>query len=138
MATESGNANLFISGAIPVSSGDLARPLDWLLKTSDHYPQIIGTFEILASTVTIQVWDITDGQNVLMSVANSGCYAIGDTGRWGWSTSGLPTTQGHARHYLYLMTSDTTETFDGQFLMESPEGAKWIHPNSQDDYIRRL
>lgn len=111
------------------------KSLDWLLRHSDHNPQIIGTLEG-AAIVNIQIWDVTDGQNTLMSVASSGCYSIGDTNRWGWSTIYLPTTQGHARHYFYLMTSDTAVTFGGQFIMDVPEGAKWIHPSNQTDYLR--
>jgi hypothetical protein len=135
LVTQSGN--LFVQGVItaPLSSGDLGRPLDWLLMTSDYYPQIIGTFGTPASSVTIRIWDITDGQNVLVSVPNSGCYSIGNTGRWGWSTSGIPKTQGNATHYFYMMTSDMTETFDGQFLMGVSDGSKWIHPNNQGDYL---
>jgi len=114
-----------------------ARPLDWLLKTTDHYPQIIGTFDPSANSVVIQIWDITDGQNTLLSVPNSGCYGIGNTDRWGWSTSGLPVTQGHSRHYYYMMTSDAAETFDGQFLLDVPEGARWIHPTDRGDYLRQ-
>lgn len=114
----------------------MAQSLDWLLKTADHYPQIIGTFETLSISVTIQIWDVTNGQNALMSVASSDCYAIGDTGRWGWSTSYLPQTQGHAKHYFYLMTSDMSETFDGQFIMDVPEDAKWIYPNDRESYLK--
>lgn len=114
------------------------RPIDWLLRTSDHNPQIIGTLGIAASSVNIQVWDITNGQNLQMILATSGCYAIGNTGRWGWSTSDLPTIYGHFKQYYYIMTSDLSETFDGQFIMDVPEGAKWIHPNNNDDYLRQI
>lgn len=114
---------------------NLARSLDWLLKTADHHPQIIGTFNVVASGVTIEVWDITDGQNTLTSIASDNCYAIGDTGRWGWSTMYLPVSQGHAKHYFYLMTSDTSETFGGQFIMDMPESSKWIHPGTQSDFL---
>lgn len=115
----------------PVLTG---KPFDWLLQTSDYYPRIIGTL-LGASSVTIQVWEVTDGQNIFMTVPNSGCYAIGNTDRWGWSTSGLPSTQGYAKHYFYMMTSDTENTFDGQFIMDVPERARWIHPTDRDDYI---
>ena len=117
------------------SSGILARPLDWFLKTSDYNPQIIGTFENVAGSVTIQVWDVTDGQNIEMSLTSSGCYQIGDTGRWGWSTINLPTNQAYSKQYFYLMTSDIVETFDGQFFLDIPERAKWIHPNDLDEYV---
>lgn len=110
--------------------------IDWLLRTSDHFPQLIGTFENSAVTVNIAVWDITGGQNALMSIANSGCYSIGYTGRWGWSTAYLPSTQGHAKQYAYTMISDTSETFDGQLILDTPENAKWIYPDNSADYLR--
>ncbi|RLC89087.1 MAG: hypothetical protein DRJ03_00595 [Chloroflexi bacterium] len=133
----SGDADIFIRGitTAPPESGDLARPIDWLLRASDHHPQIIGTFETAANFVNIQVWDVTDGSNTAMVLASSGCYQIGDTGRWGWSTANLPTPDGHAGQYFYLMTSDASETFDGQFIMDVPEGAKWIHPSDRGDYL---
>ncbi len=119
-------------------SGIHETPLDWLLRTPDHYPQIIGTFDTLANTVTIQVWDITDGKNVLMSVANSGCYAIGDTGRWGWSTNNLPTTISKTTHYAYTMYSNLDERFSGQFVLDVPEGSKWFHPRNRNDFINSI
>ena len=133
-ATDS--VNLVIVGTgIVVDVTTLGRPLDWLLKTSDHNPQIIGTFVTTVSGVNIAVWDVTNGANTAMVIPNSGCYAIGNTGRWGWSTSNLPTTQHDARQYFYVMTSDLSTTFDGQFMLDVPEGARWIHPNDMEDYI---
>lgn len=114
------------------------RPIDWLLHTSDHNPQIIGTLGTAASSVNIQIWDITDGQNIQTNLTTSGCYAIGNTGRWGWSTSNLPIPDGHSKQYYYLMISDLSETFDGQFIFDVPEGAKWIHPGNSDDYLRQI
>ena len=114
------------------TSGNL---IDWMLRTSDYNPQLIGAFDTVASGVNIQIWDITDGQNLLMSLDSSGCYQIGDTGRWGWSTINLPTTQADTRQYFYLMISSESETFEGQFMLDVPEGARWIHPNSFDEYL---
>jgi hypothetical protein len=132
----SGSFDISIRGIIPAtpSSDQTGKPFDWLIRTSDYYPQIVGTL-LASSGVNIQVWDTTDGNNVLVDVSSSGCYDIGNTGRWGWSTSGLPLAQGHARQYFYMMTSDAGEKFDGQFVMDIPERAKWIHPDNQNDYI---
>ncbi len=129
--------DLFIvgTGVVPEEVVTLGRPIDWLLKTSDHNPQIIGTFATTVSGVNISVWDVTNGANTAMSIPNSGCYQIGNTGRWGWSTTNLPSTQGHARHYFYQMTSNLSTTFDGQFLLDLPEGAKWIHPSEFGQYL---
>lgn len=127
------SGNLFMRGAVE----SLAESIDWLLRTHDHYPQILGTFESAVS-VNIQLWDITDGQNTLVSVASSGCYQIGNTGRWGWSTANIPITQGNGKQYFYLMTSNASITFGGQFFLELPEGAKWIHPSNSTDYLKQI
>lgn len=128
----SGTCNLFIQG---VASTELyGKQFDWLYRYHDHHPQLIGAFTG-ASSATIQVWEVTNGQNTPIELANSGCYAIGDTGRWGWSTEYLPRPQGYARHYYYLMTSDNNYAFDGQFIFDIPEEARWIHPSSQEDYL---
>lgn len=123
------------TGVVPESVATLGRPIDWLLKTSDHNPQIIGTFAASVSGVNIEVWDVTNGANTAMIIPNSGCYQIGDTGRWGWSTINLPSTQAYSKHYFYLMTSNTDTTFDGQFILDLPESAKWIHPRDSGNYI---
>ncbi len=125
---------LYIGGQIPASV-DEGRAMDWFLRTSDHYPQLIGTFGASVSGVTIQVWDVINAQNTLVSVTSSGCYQITDTGRWGWSTANLPQLSGYQHQYYYLMTGDPTGTFDGQFFLEIPEDAKWIFPSSQSEYI---
>lgn len=116
----------------------LGKPIDWLLKTSDHNPQIIGTLGVSVSGVNIQVWDVTDGVNIALIIPNNVCYQIGNTGRWGWSTINLPSIQGNAIHYFYIMTSNLGTTFDGQFTLDLPEGAKWFHPNNQNNYILEI
>ncbi len=133
----SGDIDLFIRGVsvlIP-SSGDEGRAMDWFLRTSDHFPQLIGTFEPDISGVTIQVWDIIDGNNVSLPLVDIECYSINDTGRWGWSTANLPEISGGMNQYYYAMTGDPSGTFDGQFFLEVPEDAKWAHPNSRNTYL---
>lgn len=133
----SGDIDLFVRGVtvLPPTSGDEGRAMDWFLRTSDYYPQIIGTFDSSISGVTIQVWDVVNAQNTSVSLTSSGCYSITDTGRWGWSTSNLPSLSGYQHQYYYLMTGDPSGTFDGQFFLEVPEDAKWAFPSSQDEYI---
>ena len=131
----SGETSLFIKVFDDVEI--LAKPFDWLLRSSDHHPQIIGILES-ATSVNIQLWEITDGQNSLVSVVSSGCYQIGDTGRWAWSTVNLPTYITNQRQYFYVMTANNDETFTGQFFLELPEDAKWIYPENQNDYILQI
>lgn len=124
-----GSTSLFINGIEP-----LAQPIDWLLRSSDHYPQIIGTLES-ATSVTIQLWEVTDGQNTPVTVASSDCYQIGNTGRWAWSTANLPTYTTYQRQYFYIMTANHNNTFAGHFFLELPERARWKHPRDQADYL---
>lgn len=131
---DSGNTSLYIRGIVmaPVQTLDQTKSIDWLLRAPDHNPQIIGTFETLANVVTMQVWD---SETTLVSLVNSSCYAIGNTGRWGWSTANLPSIRGNPRFYSYAMTSDAGEIFGGQFVLDVPERAKWIHPDNFEDFI---
>ena len=125
------NASLFIGSGAVAASGN---PLDWLIHTHDYNPQLIGTFTQSSVSVNIQLWDITNGVNDLVILTSSGCYEIGDTNRWGWSTANLPIND-YSRHYFYRMISDTSEVFDGQFLLDIPERGKWIYPNDQSEYL---
>ena len=34
-----------------------------------------------------------------------------------------------------MMTSNLDTTFDGQFILDLPEGARWIHPSDSGNYI---
>ena len=47
-----------------------SRPLDWLIKSPDYYPQILGTL-VGASGVNIQLWQVVDGQNTSVSEVDS-------------------------------------------------------------------
>lgn len=107
-------------------SGNLVKPLDWLLRSSDHFPQLVGIFDTLVTDVTIQLWDVTNGQNTPVSIVSCDCYQIGDTGRWGWSTVDLPITSNLTKQYFYIMTSNIASTFDGQLIMSIPKGSSWL------------
>lgn len=122
------SVDLFINGAI--SGVDELRIINRLTQTSDYYPQLVSTFSISASSVNIEVWDVVDGQNTKLTIANSGCYAIGDTGKWGWSTKYLSFTGDHKKyHYYYRMTSDMSTEQYGEFLITVPERGRWSYPD---------
>jgi lysophospholipase L1-like esterase len=133
-----GSGDLFIGGVIQASGDDeiLAKSVDWLLKSSDHNPQLIGTLDG-ATSVNIQLWEITNGQNISLSLASSGCYQIGNTGRWAWSTANLPTSGTYQLQYFYMMTANNNEIFTGQFFLQRPEYAKWIYPRHQSEYLKQ-
>jgi len=112
-----------------------SRPLDWLISSPDYSPQILGTL-VDASGVNIQLWQVADGQNTPVSVASSGCYQIGDTNRWGWSTENLSNDSLSQQQYFYLMTSsNNSENFSGQFFFALSEDSKWMHPNDRGTYL---
>ena len=131
-----GSIDLFMEGSGIPTSGEVAKPFDWFTRTPDYYPQLIGIFDTVASGATIQLWDVTGGQNTLVPITSNTCYAIGDTNRWRWSTSNIPVGTEEARHYFYLMTSNLLEIFDGQFILDVPERAKWIHPDNMDNFLK--
>lgn len=130
MATAySGSIDLFIYGHI-FSSGTPLRVIDNLIKNSDYDPQLVTTFSGSPSSVNIEVWDVVDGQNTQLTITNSGCYIIGDTGKWGWSTEYLLFTQEHKKyHYYFRMTADTSEERYGEFLITVPERGRWSYPD---------
>ena len=131
---EYSSCSLFASGCI--ANATSGTRIDWLLKTHDYNPQIIGTLVSSSTSVTIEVWDITDGANTVMVLTDDACYAIGETNRWGWSTANLPTYQGYKKHYYYRMTSNIGDIFEGQLFLDVPERARWMHPSRYEEYIR--
>lgn len=129
------NMNLFIEGVLTESEGTALRTINRFTKTGDYDPQLIGTFTLPTSGVNIDVWDVVDGQNTLLTLSSSGCYRVGNTERWGWSTAGLPLSRKKKHHYYYRMTSAVAEEQFGEFFLTVPEGGKWSHPDSLDTYV---
>lgn len=126
------SGNLFISGSITPTPGPSDSPLriiHRLVRAGDYNPQLIGSFENTASSVNIRVWDIVDGVNTQEIISSSGCYEIGNTNTWGWSTEYLPFASGyHNYHYYYEMTSNIGETEYGEFFLTVPERGRWVCP----------
>jgi len=143
--TTSGNVDLFTEGHIDSDDGmDLFiegvelvfdEIINRFTKTADYTPQLIGRFGNGETSVTIEVWEVTDAANVSVTLADNACYPIGNTGRWGWSTEHLPHQYSQVGQFVFRMTSDLAETVVDEFSINSPEEGKWIHPNSFGDYI---
>ena len=129
------NMHLFIEGSLAEADGTTLRTINRLTKMSDHDPQLIGTFVLLASGVNIEVWDVVDGQNVPLTLSSSGCYPVGDTERWGWSTAGLPLSGKKKYHYYYRMTSTVAEEQLGEFFLTVPEGGRWSYPDNLGTHL---
>jgi len=132
----SGSISLYMAGSGLPSSGDMARVLDNFIMAGDYSPQIIGRFTTTPTSVTIQVWDVIDGANILVSLADDTCSRIGDTDSWRWSTTNLPIFDGTNKQFFYIMTSNLSELFEGQFFLDVQESAKWFHPRDINSYIR--
>lgn len=130
--TTSGSMPLCINGTytMPAPEDGELRIVHRLTKTGDYDPQLISAFDTPPVSVNIEVWGIGDGQNTQIAISNSGCYAIGDTGRWGWSTANLPFTSEHQKyHYYFMMTSNEGEKQYGEFFITVPERGRWSHPD---------
>ncbi len=103
-------------------SGSPGWQVTELLRTHDHHPQVIGLLDYVGTSgdVDVTVYELTNMTEV--SLGHSGCYPIGDTGRWGWSTAYLPGDTRHGQHFVYRMaTSGAAQTFAGEFFLRFPE-----------------
>lgn len=125
--------NLFIEGLL-VSDASLSgvplRIINRLTRMSDYDPQLVGAFSNSPSSVNIEVWDITDGQNIKLTIASSGCYQMGNSDGWGWSTQYLLLApEARKYHYYFKMISDTSEEQFGEFFITVPEHGLWSYPN---------
>jgi len=115
------SGSLFIQGHIPSPPYEPMRIIHHLVKTGDYNPQLLGSLTGTPISVNIQVYDITNAQNTLVVVTDSSCYAIGNTGKWGWSTVNLPfAQQRNKHHYYYRMVSNEDETAEGEFSITAP------------------
>lgn len=73
--------------------------------------------------VTITIYELVNMTE--MPVADGGCYPIGNTGRWGWSTANLPGGTKRGWHFVFRMaTSGGAQTFTGEFLLRFPESER--------------
>lgn len=114
----------------PTVSGVPLRIIHKLTKTHDYDPQLVSIFQSTPSLVNIEVWDVINAQNTKISLSTSGCYKIGGTNAWGWSTEYLPFTEDRNKyHYYFKMTSDLNDTQYGEFLIFVPERGRWSYPD---------
>jgi len=105
-----------VSGTPSVGDDNFGITLDQLFKNGDFNPQVIGRFTTNPSNVTIEVWS-NDGN--VITLTNSSCYQIGDTGRWAFSTINLPPLAKIVNQFIFRMTGDNLETFESQFMLNT-------------------
>ncbi len=92
----------------------------------DKAPAIVGEL-VTGQTVNIQLWE--DG--VLVSIGASGCTEINNTGRYTWSTSGIPVLTASRQQFHWRM-SDGSNTDDGDFVLISKENRDGGMPSLGD------
>ncbi len=92
----------------------------------DSPPAIVGEL-ITGQTVNIELWE--DG--TLVSISSSGCSEINTTGRYSWSTSGIPTLAASRQQFHWRM-SDGTNTDEGDFVLISHENRDGGMPSLND------
>jgi hypothetical protein len=81
----------------------------------DSPPAIVGEL-VTGQSVNIELWE--NGTSV--SVASSGCGEINSTGRYSWSTGGIPTLSASRQQFHWRM-SDGSNTDEGDFVLISHE-----------------
>jgi len=94
-------------------------------------PAIVGVLPS-GQTVNIQLWQ--DG--VAVSLTASGCTEIDSTGRYTWSTSGIPILSASREQFHWRM-SDGTNNDDGDFVLVAKGSIDGGMPslNNQSSYL---
>ncbi len=97
----------------------------------DSPPAIVGEL-VSGQVVNIELWE--DGAAV--SISSSGCGEINSTGRYSWSTSGIPVLTSSRQQFHWRM-SDGTNTDEGDFVLIAFENSDGGMPslNSPSSYI---
>ncbi len=81
----------------------------------DSPPAIVGEL-VSGQVVNIELWE--DG--TVVSISSSGCSEVGSTGRYSWSTSGIPILTASRQQFHWRM-SDGTNTDNGDFVLIAHE-----------------
>lgn len=97
----------------------------------DSPPAVVGTLAT-GQNVHIQLWE--NGDEV--SIASSGCSEINGTGRYSWSTSGIPVLTSSRQQFHWRM-SDGINIDEGDFILTTHENQDGGMPsiNDKDSYI---
>ncbi len=94
----------------------------------DSPPAIVGEGDLITGqSVNIELWE--DG--VAVSLVTSGCSEINTTGRYSWSTSGIPVLTASRQQFHWRMT-DGANTDEGDFVLVSHENRDGGMPSLSD------
>jgi len=75
---------------------------------------LVGSFAT-GETVTIALYDLSDGSAV--GVDSASCAEIGATGWYKWGTDNITVPATTLKHYLYIMTDSTGDTYAGKIVV---------------------
>lgn len=101
----------------------------------DAPPAIVGELTT-GKTVNIELWK--DG--VTVSINTSGCSEINGTGRYSWSTSGIPVLTASREQFHWRMSDGLGDTDNGDFILISHEDRDGGMPslNNKSSYIVQI
>ena len=100
----------------------------------DSPPAIVGELTT-GQTVHIELWE----NGTPVSILASGCSEINSTGRYSWSTSGVPVLTASRQQFHWRM-SDGSNTDEGDFMLIAHESRDGGMPslNDPDSYIKKI
>lgn len=125
------SGDLMIHGVIltPPPTGDIeGRFVDEFCRTSDFIPTLMGQFiSTSPSGVTIELWDIINGDNTPLILIDDTVQQVGDTESWMWSMTNMPSDNSADGQFLFRMTADTGETIEREVTIKTIADGQWKH-----------
>lgn len=121
------NLNLFISGDTDEPTDTLvAQVINRFTKTADYNPVLIGSFDPdSAVTATVEIWDLSNGDNSIINLKDNNCFRISDTGRFGWSFENMPESHILDGNFVFRMTANNGQVFIEEFVLTTVERGRW-------------
>jgi len=116
----SGGLNLMTKGvaALPAQPPVQGRFVDTFLKMAGYTPDLVGKFiQTNPTSVIIEIWDITNGDNVALVLISDIVTQIGDTESWRWSMANMPTDRRADGNFFFRMTADTGEELEREIMV---------------------
>lgn len=109
----------------------IGRSIEELIFFPDSPPAIVGEL-VTGQSVNIELWE----NGSALSLVTSGCGEINATGRYTWSTSGIPVLTASRQQFHWRM-SDGLNTAEGDFVLISQENRDGGMPslNNKGSYI---
>lgn len=127
-STISNDLLLFMFGSMIIDDNELdnEKSINTLIKHIDYDPILIGNFDPLtSSSATIVIWNLINNNNTSIALLDNDCFAIGNTGTFGWSLENMPSNFIKNGHFLFEMTANNGQIFVQEFkLLVKGKGGK--------------